>query len=153
MLDRLMGKSPLRTVVIAALDEAWRRGDRRLGTEHLVLGLLHDQALAQTLGVTLDQARTALAALDQAALASVGISVDHEYQGTVDPTSSRPPLSVGSLTSNARAVLRPGTGNRPQTPEAVLAAVLDCTPPDPAAELLAALGVDLEQAHDRLSRA
>lgn len=153
MLDRLMGKSPLSTVVIAALDEGWRRGDRRLGTEHLVLGLLHDQTLAQTLGVTLDEARTALDALDQAALASVGISVDYEYRGVVNPTSSRPPLSIGSLTSNARAVLKPGAGKRPQTPEAVLAAVLDCTPPDPAAELLAALGVDREQARDRLSRA
>ena len=151
MLDRLMGKSPLGTVVTAALDEAWRRGDRRLGTEHLVLGLLHDPAPAQTLGVTLDQARTALDALDQAALASIGIRVDHEWQGTVNPTSSRPPLSVGSLTSNARAVLRPGSGKRPQTPEAVLAAVLDRTPPDPAAELLAALGVDIDQVRHRLS--
>ena len=151
MLDRLTGKSPLSTVLIAALDEAWRRGDRRLGTEHLVLGLLHDQTLARTLGVTLNQAHAALDALDRAALASVGISVGYEYQGTVNPTSSRPPLSVGSLPSNARAVLRPGAGKRPQTPEAVLAAVLDCTPPDPAAELLAALDVDLGQARDRLS--
>lgn len=142
MFDRLLDRGPLGTVMKAALDEAWRRGDRRLGTEHLLLGLLHDETQARILGVTLEQARAALDALDRAALAAVGIRTDHAYPGAVNPTSSRPPLSVGSLTSHARAVVSPGAGKRPRTTEAVLESLLDCALPDPAAELLAALGVD-----------
>ena len=54
MLDRLIAKSPFATVVTAALEESRRRGDRRLGTEHLLLGLLHDPDCARALGVDLE---------------------------------------------------------------------------------------------------
>jgi hypothetical protein len=144
LLDRLLGHTPLATALNAALDEAWRRGDRRLGTEHLLLGLLHDPATAETLGVGLGQARAALDTLDRAALASVGIHIDPVLPAATDPAPKRPPLSVGSLTSNARAILRPDAGKRPQSFDALLAELLRCTPPDPAAELLAALGVDIK---------
>ncbi|MDT3441613.1 MULTISPECIES: Clp protease N-terminal domain-containing protein [unclassified Pseudofrankia] len=66
-----------RGVVGAALAEARLRGDRRIGTEHLLLGVLHhpDTEAARALGVDLPAARSALAALDQAALAALGIAV------------------------------------------------------------------------------
>src|SRR6266702_1818632 len=58
-----------------ARDEAIRRGDRTIGTEHLVLALLIDPAspAAKALGCDLDSARRALDALDVEALAAIGV--------------------------------------------------------------------------------
>lgn len=58
-----------------ARDEAIRRGDRTIGTEHLVLALLIDPASpsARALGCDLDSARRALDALDNQALAAIGV--------------------------------------------------------------------------------
>src|SRR5262245_29909452 len=66
-----IAKSPIAAVVRSALEEARRRGDRRLSTEHLLLALLYDPAAApaRALGVDLETARAALDALDRAALA------------------------------------------------------------------------------------
>ena len=59
---------------IDAREEARRRGDRKVGTEHLILGLLREPAVVQGLGCDLQTARDALDAMDQDALAAVGIS-------------------------------------------------------------------------------
>ena len=58
-----------------ARNEAIRRGDRTIGTEHLVLALLADPAspAAAALGCDLDSARRALDALDRQALAAIGV--------------------------------------------------------------------------------
>lgn len=66
-----------REVVSAALAEARLRGDRRIGTEHLFLGVLShpETAAARSLAVGLPAARGALAALDREALAALGIAV------------------------------------------------------------------------------
>ena len=58
---------------IDAREEARRRGDRRVGTEHLILALLKERVLAQALGCDLQTARDALDAMDHDALAGVGI--------------------------------------------------------------------------------
>jgi len=58
---------------IDAREEARRRGDRKVGTEHLILGLLREPVLAQALGCDLQTARDALDAMDHDALAAVGI--------------------------------------------------------------------------------
>ena len=58
---------------IDAREEARRRGDRKVGTEHLILGLLREPALAQALGCDLQTARDTLDAMDHDALAAVGI--------------------------------------------------------------------------------
>ncbi|MFC6085123.1 Clp protease N-terminal domain-containing protein, partial [Sphaerisporangium aureirubrum] len=70
-------QSPFVTVVKAALDEARRRGSRRMGTEHLLLGLLRLPAspAARALGVDLAEARSTLDALDRAALRAIGIDI------------------------------------------------------------------------------
>jgi hypothetical protein len=153
---------PWRTY-IDAREEARRRGDRKVGTEHLVLGLLMEPVLAQALGCELQTARDALEAMDRDALAAVGI----------DATFSAPPIPIDEPTKRPsrptfKAVLRDRLPMTPAAktaleksskeirrghhigPQQVLLAVLELEPPDPAAELIAALGVDRAAARQRL---
>ncbi|NUP68945.1 MAG: hypothetical protein HOW71_43015, partial [Nonomuraea sp.] len=98
-------KSPFATVVSAALDEARERGDRRLGTEHLLLGLLRDPGSepARALGVDLTGARAALDELDREALRSLGLDLG---EAPPRPTPRRHPAIPGTaLTSSARAAV------------------------------------------------
>ena len=61
------------TTSIYAREEAHVRGDRRVGTEHLVLGLLHEPLIGSLLGADLPRARAALDALDRDALGAIGV--------------------------------------------------------------------------------
>jgi hypothetical protein len=61
------------TTYLAARDEARRRGDRKVGTEHLVLALLMEPVLAGALATDLASARARLEALDRDALGAVGV--------------------------------------------------------------------------------
>ena len=54
-------------IYMRASEEARRRGDRRTGTDHILLGLLEDPSIEVVLGVSLQQARQALESLDQEA--------------------------------------------------------------------------------------
>lgn len=56
------------TTYIHAREEARRRGDRQVGTEHLLLGLLHEKGIDSVLGTDLQSGREALDALDREAL-------------------------------------------------------------------------------------
>jgi len=49
---------------LQAGEEARRRGDRRTGTDHLLLALLDNPSIEAVLGVSLQQARQALASLE-----------------------------------------------------------------------------------------
>ena len=60
-------------ICLRASEEARRRGDRRTGTDHLLLGLLEDPSIEVVLGLTLQQARQALDSLDQEALGALGL--------------------------------------------------------------------------------
>lgn len=141
-------------VVKRALAEARQRGDRRLGTEHLLLGLIGDpqSEAARALGVELERAREALDALDRAALASIGLDVGGLRLASLRPARKRPPL-----TSAARSVLigameqAARTRTRRPTSRHMLLALLACEPPDPAAALLAQLGVDRALVRERLA--
>ena len=53
------------TIYMRASEEARRRGDRRTGTDHLLLALLEDPSIEGGLGVSLPQARQALESLDR----------------------------------------------------------------------------------------
>jgi hypothetical protein len=53
MFERFAGAT--REAVRVSAEEASRRGDRRIGTDHLLLGLLHDSGSAGALGVSLDE--------------------------------------------------------------------------------------------------
>ena len=62
-------------IYLRASEEARRRGDRRTGTDHLLLALLEDPSIEAVLGVSLQQAREALESLDREALGCPGPGV------------------------------------------------------------------------------
>ncbi|MFZ0171968.1 MAG: Clp protease N-terminal domain-containing protein [Acidimicrobiales bacterium] len=142
-------------VLTSATEEARRRGDRRLGTDHLLLGLLHDEdsQAAHALRVSLAAARAASEALDVAALSAVGVEVESLGEGG----ASKPGRRLLPLTSGARGVLKraideasPLKSGRIESGHFLLA-LLALERPDPAAELLHALGVDPAVVRDRLA--
>ncbi len=144
-------RTGLGRVYLDASAEARRRGDRRVGTEHLVLALLADpdSATARALGVDLGSARAALALLDQQALAYLGIHLSFSPSTLPGRPGERlrlTPAARAVFTSLARTRVRgerTGFGH-------VLLALLSRVPPDPAAVLLDALGLDRVEIRDRL---
>ncbi len=156
------------TTYVHAREEARRRGDRRVGTEHLVLALLRDSNLAQALGCDLGFARETLDVMDRDAL--VRIRIDHPLEAPPVPTrepvlgTRRPSLKAVladrlPMTPVAKRVLeqsgkgpRRGPAERRWSLHAVLAALLSLAPPDPAAALLDTLGVDRTVVSERLGQ-
>jgi hypothetical protein len=148
-------------VYLRASEEARRRGDRRTGTDHLLLALLEDPSIEVVLGVSLQQARQALESLDQEALGALGLGSG----------IGAPPLPMRAvpkkprlrdvakkdrfrMTPAAKKVLeeaaRPNRRKLQITAQQVLAQVLTLQPPDPAAVLLGALGVNASEVRHRL---
>jgi ATP-dependent Clp protease ATP-binding subunit ClpA len=154
MVKRL-GQDARRAVLTDSAEEARRRGDRRLGTDHLLLGILRDPRSEATraLGVDLDAARAADDALDRAALAAIGIDAGDLGAARDAEGGSRrlPPLTTGARAVFQRAIVeaRPGKSRRIETRHFLLA-LLACERPDPAAELLNELGIDPGVVRDRL---
>ena len=148
MFDRLAPAA--RAAVSVSADEAALRGDRRIGTDHLLLGLLHDPAVAEAVGVDVPAARDALRGLDEAALAALGIA--RPDLGDAVPISRR---GNAQPTSGFRAVLplaytlAATEKSRRVTPRHLLLAILTRDEPDPAAALLAALGVQADAVRGR----
>ena len=148
------------TTFMWASEEARRRGDRRTGTDHLVLGLLQEPPVEAALGVSLDEARGALDSLDSAALDALGMGpgVDAPplpmHPVPKSPTMRAVMVDRLRLTPAAKRVLqdagRPIRRGRHITPQQLLARVLALEPPDPAAVLLGALGVDRSEVRHRL---
>jgi Clp amino terminal domain, pathogenicity island component len=140
-------------VYLDALAEARRRGDRRVGTDHIALAMLcdPDSNTARALGFSLDSARTALQTLDSEALATLGIDAPFVEVATAPRTRERL-----SLTPAGRAIFtglrRVAAGER-LGPKHVLLALLGQQRPDPAAELFDALGVDRDVVRARLAPA
>ena len=148
-------------VYLRASEEARRRGDRRTGTDHVLLALLEDPSIELVLGITLQQARQALESLDQEALGALGLGAGTEA----------PPLPMHSvpkkptfrdvarkdrfrMTPAAKKVLegaaKPNRRKTQVTAQQVLAQILTLQPPDPAAALLGALGVNTSEVRRRL---
>ena len=148
-------------VALQASEEARRRGDRRTGTDHILLALLEDPSIEAVLGVTLQQARQAHESLDQEALSALGLG----------PGSDAPPLPMRAvpkkprlrdlmqkdrlrMTPVAKKVLeeasKPNRRRLQVTSQQVLAQILTLQPPDPAAVLLGALGVNTREVRRRL---
>jgi hypothetical protein len=145
-----------------ASEEARRRGDRRTGTDHILLALLEEPSVADVLGVDLQRARQALESLDRQALGALGLA----------PGVDAPPLAMRAvpkrptiravmtkdrfrMTPAAKKVLedavKPLRRKTQVTARQVLAEVLALQPPDPAAVLLGALDVDTSEVRRRLS--
>ena len=148
-------------IYLQASEEARRRGDRRTGTDHLLLSLLENPSIEVALGVSLQQARQALASLDQDALGALGMG-----SGT-----DAPPLPMRAVPKNPtfRAVMtrdrfgmtpaakkvledavKPNRRKGQVTAQQVLAQILTLQAPDPAAVLLGALGVNTSEIRRRL---
>ena len=128
------------TAFANAAHEASRRGDRRVGTDHLLLGLLHDPTIAASLGTDVETARAAAERLDRAALAAIGLDLT-----TAPPSAIRRRPGSASPTSGLRAAisravgLAAAEGQRKAEPGHLLEALFECRRPDPAAELLEAM--------------
>ena len=140
-----------RDTVRTAVAEAGRRGDRRVGTEHLLIGVLGDPALAELVGADAEAARRVADQLDQAALAAIGF--DAAPLGPLEPAvgTARLPFTPGAKAVLARALaLVTATRSRRIESRLLLAALLERPAPDPAAEILAALGVDRADVRGRL---
>ena len=152
-------------VYLRASEEGRRRGDRRVGTDHLLLALLEDPSIEAVLGVSLQQARQALESLDREALGALGLG-----SGTDAP--SLPMRAVPKkprirdvakkdrfrMTPAAKKVLeeayKPKGHRKLQvTGPEVLAQILTIQPPDPAAVLLGAVGVNTSDALRELASA
>ena len=148
-------------VYLRASEEARRRGDRRVGTDHLLLALLEDPSIEVVLGVSLKQARQALESLDHEALGTLGLG-----SGT-----DAPPLPMRAvpkkprirdiaqkdrlrMTPAAKKVLeeasKPNRRRLQVTAQQVLVQILTLQPPDPAAVLLGALGANTLEVRRRL---
>jgi ATP-dependent Clp protease ATP-binding subunit ClpA len=145
-----------RAAVAAAVDEAQRRGDARIGTEHLLLGLLHqgESPAVRAVGVDLDSARRALHAMDVDALAAIGIDVSGLDPATPARTRNHRPFTAAAKGVMRRTVAE-AQRRRAKRLEStdLLLALLDAGPHDPATELLSRLGVDPAAVRSRLSAA
>ncbi|MFC4011416.1 Clp protease N-terminal domain-containing protein [Nonomuraea purpurea] len=148
-------KTPFHVVVKAAFEEARQRGDRRLGTEHLLLGVLHDPDAARALGVDPADARAGLDALDREALRLLGLDA-----GPADlPRAPRkhPPVPSTALTSSARAVINQAVKattmktRAAEAPRQLVLALLAQGRPDPVAQLIDHLSIDRAAVRGRLA--
>ena len=148
-------------IYLRASEEARRRGDRRTGTDHILLGLFEDPSIEVMFGVNLQQARQALDSLDQEALSALGMG-----SGTDAPllpmraVPKKPTIRAVMkkdrlrMTPAAKKVLeeavRPNRRKTQVTAQQVLAQILTLQPPDPAAALLGALDVNTSEVRRRL---
>ena len=144
------------SVYLRASEEARRRGDRRTGTEHLLLALLEDPSIEALVGVDLDQAREVLDSLDHQALAALGLDsrIDAPALPT-HPVTKEPRLRDVikedrlRMSPEAKKVLeravKPNRRKTQVTASQVLAQILTLGSTDPAAALLGALGVDVAE--------
>ena len=148
-------------IYLRASEEARRRGDRRSGTDHLLLALLEDPSLEAVLGVSLQQARQALESLDHEALGALGLGSGADAPALPMRAVPKKPrlLDIAQkdrlrMTPAAKKVLeeasKPNRGRLYVTARQVLAQILTLQPPDPAAVLLGALGVNTSEVRRRL---
>jgi hypothetical protein len=152
-------------IYLQASEEARRRGDRRAGTDHVLLALFEDPSIEAVLGVSLQQAREALDLLDREALAALGLRPDAETRLLPMRAVPKKPRIRDiakkdrlRMTPAAKKVLedayKPKGHRKLQvTGPEVLAQILPLQPPDPAAVLLRALGVNTSEVLQELASA
>jgi hypothetical protein len=145
-------------IYLQASEEARRRGDRRTGTDHLLLALFEDPSIQVVLGVSLQEARRALDSLDQEALSTLGLAVGLDAPELAMRTVPKKPRlrDVAQrdrlrMTPAAKRVLQEASRRRGYvSSQQVLAHILTLEPPDPSAVLLDALGVHASEIRRRL---
>ena len=153
------------SIYLQASEEARRRGDRRTGTDHILLALFEDPSIEAVLGVSRQQARQALESLDREALAALGLGSDADAPALAMRAVPKKPRirDVAKkdrfrMTPAAKKVLeeayKPKGHRKLQvTGPEVLAQILALQPPDPAAVLLGALGVNTSEVLHELASA
>jgi hypothetical protein len=148
-------------IYLRASEEARRRGDRRVGTDHVLLALSEDPSIEVVLGVSLQQARRALESLDQEALAALGLGSGTDApplpmravpkKPTIRAVMQKDRLRMAPAAKKVLEEASKPNGRRLQvTAQQVLAQILTLQPPDPAAVLLGALGVNTSEVRRRL---
>jgi len=152
-------------ICLRASEEARRRGDRRAGTDHILLALFEDPSVEGLLGVSLQQARQAEDALDREALGALGLGPGADApELPMHAVPKKPTLKYLMLqkdrlriTPAAKKVLeeasKPNRRRLYVTARQVLAQILTLQPPDPAAALLRALGVNSSEVRRQLELA
>ena len=141
-----------RVAVDDARYEAVRRGDRRIGTDHLLISLLEDESNAHALGVDADAAREAADQLDRTALAAVGVDVGPLSTRDRPPVGRHMPFTAGAKSFMGDTLTQAAAEKaRSITPRHMMLAILERRDPDPAAALLQALGVDVPASRGRLA--
>jgi hypothetical protein len=126
-----------------------------------LLALFEDPSIEAVLGVSLQQARQALASLDQEALGALGLGPAPDAPALpMRAVPKKPRLRDVAqkdrlrMTPAAKKVLeeasKPNRRRLYVTGQQVLARILALQPPDPAAVLLGALGVDTSEVRHRL---
>ena len=99
MFERFAVKA--REAVSLAIEEAGRRGDRKVAADHLLTGILHDPAIAAEVGASPEATQRAADQLDRDALSAIGVD-----------TAAFGPLAAGAgaarlpFTPGAKAVLK-----------------------------------------------
>ena len=148
-------------IYLQASEEARHRGDRRTGTDHLLLALLAVTSVESAVGVNRMQARDALESLDCEALGALGIGSRTDAPSlTMREVPARPQFGDVARrdgmrpTPAAKKVLkdtvRPNRRKGEVTAVQVMAQLLYLRPPDPAAVLLGALHVNAAEVQHRL---
>ena len=149
---------------LQASEEARRRGDRRTGTDHLLVALLGDPSVEEMVGASVSQARQALVALDQDALGALGMGSGVDAPALpMRAVPTRPTIRAVMdkdrlrMTPAAKKVLegaaKPNRRKTQVTGAQVLAQILALQPPEPAAVLRGALGVNTAEVRRRLDAA
>jgi len=129
-----------------------------------LLALFEDPSIEVVLGLSLQQARQALESLDHEALGALGLGSDTDapplrMRAVPKKPTIRDVLQKDRLrmTPAAKKVLeeavKPNRRKTQVTAQQVLAQILTLQPPDPAAVLLVALGVNTSEARRRLNAA
>jgi ATP-dependent Clp protease ATP-binding subunit ClpA len=146
-----------RTARVAVEDaryEAARRGDRRIGTEHLLLALLQDDELADLVGIDAEAAHDRADELDRAALAAIGVELGGYRPTGRAALSKSVPFTTGAKALMGQALSKAAAEKaKTITSRHFMLAILDLEAQDPAAALLASLAVDPVTMRTRLASA
>jgi ATP-dependent Clp protease ATP-binding subunit ClpA len=142
--------------------EARRRGDKYVGSEHLLLGLLADPLglATRAIGVDLPEARAALQRFDGQALDAIGINSSLAVPGASGASGARGAMADNCrrlrLTNGAKQVLQRAAHEGLRLRETrvtirhILLAILAARPPDQAALLLRFLDRDTDHIRQSL---
>jgi ATP-dependent Clp protease ATP-binding subunit ClpA len=129
-----------RDAVSRAIEDAGRRGDRKVATDHLLIGILWDPAIAAEIGTSLEATRRAVDQLDRDALSAVGVDTAAFGQLVAAAGAVRLPFTPGAKAVLKRTLAHAAAekSRRIETRH-MLQALRERRAPDPAAELLAVL--------------